>query len=77
MSISKCIVRLKDCHNTEHSVEFEMQSDLDGSVGQHVYNSLVSAFGRIDKLKILPIRTYVADLQGNKAFVWKEVSQTS
>ena len=21
MSISKCIVRLKDCHNTEHSVE--------------------------------------------------------
>ena len=21
MSINKCIVRLKDCHNTEHSVE--------------------------------------------------------
>jgi hypothetical protein len=26
MSISKCIVRLKDCHNTEHSVEVYAQS---------------------------------------------------
>ncbi len=61
----------------KYSVEFEMQSDLDGSVGQRVYHSLLSAFGSIDKFKIIPIRTYVADLQGNKAFVWKEVSQTS
>ncbi len=26
MSISKCIVRLKDCHNTEHSVEVYVES---------------------------------------------------
>src|SRR5690242_17062046 len=26
MSISKCIVRLKDCHDTEHSVEAYAQS---------------------------------------------------
>jgi hypothetical protein len=26
MSISKCIVRLKDCHDTEHSVEVYAQS---------------------------------------------------
>jgi hypothetical protein len=26
MSINKCIVRLKDCHNTEHSVEVYAQS---------------------------------------------------
>jgi hypothetical protein len=61
----------------KYSVEFEMQSDVDGAVGQRVHSSLVSAFGSIDRLKILPIRTYVADLQGNKAFVWKEVSQNN
>ena len=26
MSFSKCIVRLKDCHNTEHSVEVYAES---------------------------------------------------
>jgi len=26
MSISKCIVRLKDCHNTEHSVDVYAES---------------------------------------------------
>jgi hypothetical protein len=26
MSISRCIVRLKDCHNTEHSVEVYAES---------------------------------------------------
>jgi len=26
MSISRCIVRLKDCHNTEHSVEIYAES---------------------------------------------------
>jgi hypothetical protein len=61
----------------KYSVEFEMQSDVDSTVGQRVHNSLVSAFGSIDRLKIIPIRTYVAEPQGNKAFVWKEVSQHS
>jgi hypothetical protein len=61
----------------KYSVEFEMQSDLDGSVGQRVYSSLVSAFGSIGRLKILSIRTYVADLQADKTFIWKEVSQNN
>lgn len=59
----------------KYSVEFEIQSDVDGSVGQRVYNSLVLAFGSIDRVTIIPIKTYVAVLQGNEAFVWKEVSQ--
>jgi hypothetical protein len=58
----------------KYSIEFEMQSDAAGTIGERVQSSLVSAFGSIDRLKILPIRTYVADLQGNKAFVWREVS---
>jgi hypothetical protein len=58
----------------KYTIEFEMQSDVGGTVSERVYSSLVSAFGSIDRLRILPIRTYVADLQGNKAFVWREVS---
>jgi len=61
----------------KYTVEFEMQSDVDGTIGRQVYNSLMSAFGNIDKLKLTPIRTYVANLQGNKAFVWEEVSPQS
>ena len=59
----------------KYTIEFEIQSDVNGSVGQRVYNSLVSAFGSIDRLKIQPVRTYVAILRGNEAFVWKDVSQ--
>lgn len=61
----------------KYTIEFEMQSDAGGTVSERVHNSLVSAFGSIDRLKIVPIRTYVADLQGNKAFVWREVSPPS
>jgi len=57
----------------KYTIEFEMQSDVGVTVSERVYTSLVSAFGSIDRLKILPIRTYVADLQGKKAFVWTEV----
>ncbi len=61
----------------KYTIEFEIQSDVTGSVGQHVYNSLVSAFGSIERFKILPIKTYVGVIQGNEAFVWKEVPQSN
>ena len=38
MSISKCIVRLKDCHNTEHSVEVYAQS---------LYEAVLRGLGRL------------------------------
>ena len=58
----------------KYTIEFEFQSDVGGGVSERVYSSLVSAFGTIDRLKILPNRGYVAELHGNKAFVWREVS---
>ena len=38
MSISKCIVRLKDCHNTEHSVEVYAES---------LYEAVLRGFSRL------------------------------
>ena len=38
MSISKCIVRLKDCHNTEHSVEVYAES---------LYEAVLRGLGRL------------------------------
>jgi hypothetical protein len=38
MPISKCIVRLKDCHNTEHSVEVYAES---------LYEAVVRGLGRL------------------------------
>ena len=58
-----------------YSVEFEIQSNADEAVNDFVYKSLVSAFGNIDKLRVIRVRTYVATLERNTPFVWKEVSQ--
>jgi len=58
----------------KYMIEFELQSDVGGTISERIHNSLVSAFGSIDRLKILPIRTYVAELHGHMAFVWREVS---
>jgi hypothetical protein len=38
MSISKCIVRLKDCHNTKHSVEVYAES---------LYEAVLRGLGRL------------------------------
>jgi hypothetical protein len=38
MSINKCIVRLKDCHNTEHSVEVYAES---------LYEAVLRGLGRL------------------------------
>src|SRR5260370_2239777 len=39
MSISRCIVRLKDCHNTEHSVEVYAES---------LYEAVLRGLNRLD-----------------------------
>jgi hypothetical protein len=39
MSTSKCIVRLKDCHNTEHSVEVYAES---------LYEAVLRGLGRLE-----------------------------
>lgn len=59
----------------KYTVEFELQSEGDGDVSGRVYNSLVSAFDNIDKFRIAPIRTYVANVRGDKGFLWEEVSE--
>ena len=38
MSLTKCIVRLKDCHNTEHSVEVYAES---------LYEAVLRGLGRL------------------------------
>jgi len=57
----------------KYAIEFEMQSDLAGTVGKTVQNALESAFGRIERLRIAPVRTYVCYVQGNQQTMWTEV----
>ena len=42
MSISKCIVRLKDCHDTEHSVEVYAES---------LYEAVLRGLGRLQDVR--------------------------
>jgi hypothetical protein len=57
----------------KYAIEFEMQSDLGGTVGKTVQEALQSAFGRIDRLRIVPVRTYVCYVQGNQQSMWTEI----
>jgi hypothetical protein len=57
----------------KYTVEFEMQSDLGATVGKMVENSLESVLGSIDRLRIVPVRTYVSYVQGNQQTMWTEV----
>jgi len=41
MPISKCVVRLKDCHNTEHSVEVYAES---------LYEAVLRGLGRLQEV---------------------------
>lgn len=56
-----------------YAVEFEMQSDLPESVSEAIHKALVSAFGSIEKFKIVPERSYVGYIQQNQPIFWKEV----
>jgi hypothetical protein len=44
MPISKCIVRLKDCHNSEHSVEVYAQS---------LYEAVLRGLNRLQDVEML------------------------
>jgi hypothetical protein len=55
----------------KYTVEFEVQSEL-GNASETVYKALVSAFGSIYKIRVMPVREYVWYVQENQ-FLWHEV----
>jgi len=56
-----------------YTVEFEIHSDLGNSIGEMLYKALASAFGSINKLRIMPVRTYIAYVQQDQPIIWREV----
>jgi hypothetical protein len=58
----------------KYTVEFEMESDEDEAIRERVQHVLVHAFGSIDKLAIVPCKTYIANIKGSEPVIWTEVS---
>jgi hypothetical protein len=56
-----------------YTVEFEMHSDLGDSISAVLHKALQSAFGSIDKLRIVPVRTYIGCIQQDQPIIWREV----
>ena len=56
-----------------YTVEFEIDSDLGGSISEALHKALRSAFGSIDKLRIVPVRTYIGYIQHDQPFIWREI----
>jgi hypothetical protein len=56
-----------------YTVEFELDSDLGNSIGESLHKALQSAFGSIDKLRIVPVRTYIGYIQQDQPVIWREV----
>ena len=56
-----------------YTVEFELHSDLGDSIGEVLHKALQSAFDSIDKLRIVPVRTYIGYIQQDQPFFWREV----
>jgi len=56
-----------------YTVEFEMHSDLGNSISEVIHKALQHAFGNIDKLRVVPVRTYVGDMQQGQPIIWREV----
>lgn len=57
-----------------YTVDFEMHSDLGHSVSEVLHKALQSAFGSIDKLRVVQVRTYIGYIQQDKPIIWREVS---
>ncbi len=56
------------------AVEFETQSDPGAAADETVHRALVSAFGRIDKFRIVQIGSaYIGYIQENRPITWREV----
>jgi hypothetical protein len=58
-----------------YTVEFEIHSDLGDSVGEVLHKAIQSVVGSIDKLRIVPVRTYVGYIQQDQPIIWREVSR--
>jgi hypothetical protein len=56
-----------------YTVEFEMHSELGDSIIEVLPKALQSAFGSIDKLRIVPVRTYIGYIQQDQPIIWREV----
>ena len=56
-----------------YTVEFEIHSDLGNFIGEILYKALASAFSSIDKLRIMPVRTYIGYIQQDQPIIWREV----
>jgi len=57
-----------------YTVEFEMHSDLGDSISEVLRQAIQSAFGNIDKLRIVPVRTYIiGSVQQDQSIIWREV----
>jgi len=56
-----------------YTVEFEMHSDHGDSISEVLHKALQPAFGSIDKLRIVPVRTYIGYIQQGQPFIWTEV----
>ena len=57
----------------KYSVEFEMESDGGDAVSETVQKALMSAFGSIDKLRIVPVPSYTWYIQVNNPIISNEV----
>jgi hypothetical protein len=60
MSISKCIVRLKNCHNTEHSIEVYAES---------LYEAVLDRLNRPRRLLGSETKNYPAKVVGLQVVV--------
>lgn len=59
--------------NMRYTVEFEVESDLGDSIIGMLYKALAAIFRSVDKLRIMPVRTYIGYIQENQPIIWSEV----
>ena len=57
----------------KYTVEFELDSDSPDNFHETVYKSLISTFGRIDNLRIVPQRIYFGYIRRDQPLHWHEV----
>jgi hypothetical protein len=56
-----------------YTIELEMHSDLGDSISDAPNKALQPTFGKIDKLRIVPVRTYIGYIQRDQPIIWTEV----
>jgi hypothetical protein len=58
-----------------YTVEFEVESDLGGSISGMLKKALATVFSSVNKLRIMPVRTYIGYIQENQPIIWSEVQR--